>query len=77
MNDRNSDSCYVPENMKLHISKQVKICDRCQKSKKHKLRYGHIPLKVATIHLQKQVSVDLIGLYTVQAKGGTKLTLCA
>ena len=60
--------------MRLHIiSKHVKTCDRCQIGKKHKLRYGHIPPKVATIHRWKQVCVDIIGPYTVKAKDGTKL----
>jgi len=61
------------KNMRLHITKHVKFCDRCQRGKKHKLRYGLIPPKIATIHPWKQVSVDLIGPYTVRAKDRTKL----
>ena len=38
------------KNTRLHISKHVNTWDRCQRGKKHKLRYGHIPSKVATIH---------------------------
>ena len=54
--------------MRVHISKHVKFCDRCQRGMKHKLKYGHIPPKNAAICPWKQVCVDLIGPYTVQAK---------
>ena len=59
--------------MRLHVSKHVKSFDRCQRSNKHKLKYGHIPPKVATVDPWKQVCVDLIGPYTVKAKDGTSL----
>ena len=72
-NDRNFDSCYVLENMRLHISKHVKFCDRCQRGKKPKLKYGHIPPKNATTHPWKQVCVDLIGPSTVKAKDKSKM----
>ena len=61
------------KNMRLHISKHVKTCDRCQRGKKHKLRYGHILPKVATYHPPLDTCVDLICPYTVKAKDGTKL----
>ena len=61
------------KSMRLHIIKHLKFCDRCQRGKKHKLRYGHIPPKIDTIHPWKQVSVDLIGPYTIRAKDRTKL----
>ena len=72
-NVQNFSSCYVLENMETQITKQVKTCTRCQLGKKHKLKYGHIPPKLATVVPWKQVCVDLIGPYTVKAKDGTKL----
>ena len=61
------------KNMETQITKYVKTCERCQLGKKHKLKYGHIPPKLATVVPWKQVFVDLIGPYTVKAKYGTKL----
>ena len=61
------------KNMRLHISKHVKTCDRCQRGKKHKLKYGYIPPKIATTRPWKQVCVDLIGPYVIKAKGKSKL----
>ena len=72
-NDSNFSSCHVLENMNLHISKHTKTCDRCQLGKKHKLKYGHLLPKEATVHPWKQVCVDCIGPYTVKADDGTKL----
>ena len=37
------------KNMQTQIFKYVKTCERCQLGKKHKLKYGHIPPKIATI----------------------------
>ena len=71
--DGNSSSCCVLENMKNHISKHVKACDRCQQGKKHKLKYEHIPPKLATVVPWKRVCVDCIGSYTVKEKEGTNL----
>ena len=59
--------------MRKHILKHVKTCDRCQKGKRHKRKYGHLPPKVATIIPWKQVCVDLVGPYTIKAKNGTIL----
>ena len=56
------------KNMQKQIFKYVKTCDRCQLGKKHKLKYGHIPPKIATTRPWKQMCVDLIGPYTVKAK---------
>ena len=47
--------------MRKHILKHVKTCDRCQKRKKHKLKYGFLPLKIATVIPWKQACVDLLG----------------
>ena len=57
--------------MRQHIQKHVKFCDRCQKGKKRKRKYGHLPPKIATITPWRQVCVDLVGPYTIKAKDGT------
>ena len=59
--------------MRLYNSKHVKFCDRCQRGKKHKLKYEHIPPKNTTTRPWKQVCVDLIGPYTVKAKDKSKM----
>ena len=73
-NDRNFDSYHVLENMRLHISKHLKTCDRRQRGKKHKLKYGRILSKIATTRPWKQVCVcDLIGPYTIKTDNKSKL----
>ena len=59
--------------MRLRTSKHVQFCDRGQRGKKQKLKYGHILPKVTIFYPWKQLSVDLIGPYTNEAKGGFKL----
>ena len=59
--------------MRVQIRKYVKTCDRCQKAKRHKRKYGKIPPKLAVTEPWKQVCVDLIGPYTVKGADGTVL----
>ena len=59
--------------MTTAIRKHVKVCDRCQKGKKRKWKYGQIPEKIAEIIPWRCVCVDLIGPYTIKAKDGTIL----
>ena len=42
------DVIYWPE-MRYQILRNVKTCERCQLSKHHKRKYGHLPPKIPTI----------------------------
>ena len=53
------------------ISKYVKTCDRCQKCKHHKQKYGKLPSKIAETSPWKSVCVTLIGPYTLKARDET------
>ena len=44
----------------------VKTCDICQRCKKNKKKYGHLPPKQAETIPWKRVNVDLIGPYTIK-----------
>ena len=57
--------------MRQQIQRHTKVCPRCQISKRHKKKYGHLPPKIATIAPWIQVCVDLVGPYTVKALDGT------
>ena len=59
--------------MRAQIRRHVKSCERCQKGKRRKRKYGKLPPKIATTVPWKSVSVDLIGPYTVKGKDGTIL----
>ena len=50
-------------------------CNVCQKSKKHTIKYGHLPEKEAEAIPWDVLCVDLIGPYTVSGKNGKKFTL--
>ena len=53
------------------VEKFVQKCDICQRCKKKKNKYGHLPPKEAETIPWKRVNVDLIGPYTV-GKGKKK-----
>ena len=59
--------------MRYRIQKHVKTCDRCQKGKRRKRKYGKIPAKIAETVPWRTVCADLIGPYTIKAKDGTIL----
>ena len=59
--------------MKSDIIKHVKTCDRCQKGKQSKRKYGKVPEKLANIIPWRKICVDLIGPYTLKGKDGTIL----
>ena len=46
----------------------MKTCERCQKGKSAKRKYGHLPPKIAVLEPWDQVCVNLIGPYTIKAK---------
>ena len=54
--------------MRSQIQRHVKTCDRRQLAKCQKRKYGHLPLKIATVTPWKQVCVYLIGPYEIKAK---------
>ena len=56
---------------KKRCRKFVQKCDICQRCKKKKNKYGHLPPKEAETIPWKRVNVDLIGPYTV-GKGKSK-----
>jgi hypothetical protein len=53
-----------------HQAKQIaKACPQCQKFKKRKAIYGHLPPKIiGELQPWHTVHINLIGLYTVSAK---------
>ena len=54
--------------MRKDIDNYVKTCHTCQKTKKQRKKYGHLPPKKAEVTPWKRVNVDLIGPYTIQSK---------
>ena len=48
-------------------------CDRCQKGKKRKRSYAHVPPKEAVTRPWHTVCVDLIGNYEITSRDGTAL----
>ena len=59
--------------MTVQIRRYVKTCERCQKGKRRKRKYGKLPPKIAETVPWNTVSVDLIGPYTIKGKDGTIL----
>lgn len=59
--------------MRVQIRKFTKNCERCQKGKKRKRKYGHLPPKIAVVVPWQTVQVDLIGPYTIKGRNGTVL----
>ena len=67
---------YWPD-LRNDVKEHIKSCDRCQRFKKQKKNYGHLPAKVAEGDPWEQLCVDLIGPYTVERKGKKPLQLQA
>ena len=55
---------YWP-NMRVDIQSHVKSCDICQKYKRQKKKYGHLPPKKAEAEPWEILCVDLIGPYKI------------
>ena len=62
--------------MKKDVEQYVKTCDVCQRCKKQKKKYGHLPPKKAETIPWKRVNVDLIGPYTIKTKRKTYQLQC-
>ena len=54
--------------MRKDVDKFVTTCDVCQRCKKQKKKYGHLPPKQAETTPWKRVNVDLIGPYSIKTK---------
>ena len=52
-----------------HVRACVQTCDVCQRYKKQKRHYGHLPIKAAEAQPWEILCVDLIGPYQVQRQG--------
>ena len=48
------------------VSKSFKICDTCQRTKKNKKHYGHLPPKMEEATPWDTLCVDLIGPYLIK-----------
>jgi transposase InsO family protein len=59
--------------MQKDIIDYVSRCSTCQRSKKQRKKYGHLPIKVAETNPWKTLCVDLIGPYTIKRKGQESL----
>ncbi len=55
------------------IQKYVKSCRSCQISKRHSLKYGHVPPKLVITTPQRALCVDLIGPYALKGKDGSSI----
>ena len=59
--------------MEQDVREHVKTCNRCQKGKSVKRKYGIVPEKLTVTVPWHTVCVDLIGPYTIKGKDGTIL----
>ena len=57
------------KNMRDDIRAYIAKCPQCQKQKKQKKKYGHLPMKEAETQPWEKLCVDLIGEYTIKRKG--------
>ena len=55
--------------MRKQITAYVQACPSCQKNKWKQKKYGHLPPKVAKVHIWDKMCVDLIGPYKIRRKG--------
>ncbi len=51
------------------VLKHVKKCPNCQKAKKQKKKYGHVPPKIAESQPWEHLCAYMIGSYQLQRKG--------
>ena len=63
--------------LRNHVLACVQTCDICQRYKKQKRHYGHLPTKAAEAQPWETLCVDLIGPYQIRRKGKTPLRLHA
>ena len=58
------------QNMRNDITKAVSTCAICQKQKKQRKKYGHLPVKEAECLPWERLCVDLIGPYDIKSNRG-------
>lgn len=58
---------YTWPKLREHVHQYCRSCDKCQRNKKQRKRYGHLPAKEAETTPWKRINVDLIGPYTVKS----------
>ena len=63
------------KNMQEHITAYCNRCPICQKTKKGKKKYGHLPPKEAEADPWEKLCVDLIGPYTIKRDNKSPLRL--
>ncbi len=63
--------------MRSTILSVTKSCRSCQVNKKRKLKYGHLPSKIAITIPWRALCVDLIGPYTLKGKDDTIIDFMA
>ena len=51
-----------------YITRYVNSCTTCQRNKRKKLSYGHVPIKEAESEPWDKLCVDLIGPYKIRRK---------
>ena len=59
--------------MRNQITNAVTSCAICQRNKKQRKKYGHLPEKVAESDPWDKLCVDLIGPYQIRRKGRSTL----
>ena len=57
---------YTWPRLREHVHQYCRTCDKCQLSKKKRLKYGLLPAKTAEVTPWKRMNVDLIGPYTIK-----------
>jgi transposase InsO family protein len=63
--------------LKTDVIKHIKKCPNCQRNKKQKKKYGHLPPKLAESQPWEHLCVDMIGPYQIRRKGKKTLRLQA
>ena len=59
--------------LREHVREHVKTCATCQKNKRKRANYGHLPPKEAEIIPWDRMCIDLIGPYKIRRKGKPEL----
>jgi hypothetical protein len=55
--------------LREHVTRYVTHCPTCQKNKKQRKKYGHLPEKLAESDPWEVLCVDLIGPYAIRRAG--------
>ena len=63
--------------LRSDVRAHIRRCGTCQRCKKSKLKFGHLPVKEAEATPWDRLSVDLIGPYKIERKGQSPLMLQA